>query len=62
MQITHTWLLCKSHTHGFIYIDFEMIASLFLTLGACRNCCNDDGRKLDEGTTKYPKAILEVCG
>merc|ERR1712156_170085 len=29
---------------------------------ACRNCCNDEGRNLDEGTTKYPKAILEVCG
>jgi len=28
----------------------------------CRQCCNDDGRKLDEGTSKYPFAILEVCG
>jgi hypothetical protein len=26
----------------------------------CKHCCNDDGRKLD--ATKYPKAILEVCG
>jgi len=27
----------------------------------CGSCCTADGKKLDE-TTKYPKAILEVCG
>ena len=28
----------------------------------CRNCCNDEGRQLDSRDSKYPKAILEVCG
>jgi len=27
----------------------------------CSECCTADGKKLDE-STKYPKAILEVCG
>lgn len=28
----------------------------------CRSCCNDEGRQLDSRDSKYPKAILEVCG
>jgi len=31
-------------------------------LGSCRECCNDEGRQLDSRDSKYPKAILEVCG
>jgi hypothetical protein len=36
---------------------FQVSSSL---TSACTKCCTDDGRKLE--TTKYPKAILEVCG
>jgi hypothetical protein len=28
----------------------------------CRNCCTDDGKTLESRDSKYPKAILEVCG
>ena len=28
----------------------------------CKNCCSDDGKTLESRDTKYPKAILEVCG
>ena len=30
----------------------------------CRECCKDDGNRLQSGNnaTKYPKAVLEVCG
>ena len=28
----------------------------------CRNCCNDDDNTLESRESKYPKAILEVCG
>ena len=28
----------------------------------CRNCCTDDGKTLESRESKYPKAILEVCG
>ena len=28
----------------------------------CRDCCTDDGKTLESRESKYPKAILEVCG
>ena len=28
----------------------------------CKNCCTDDGKTLESRESKYPKAILEVCG
>lgn len=28
----------------------------------CKNCCSDDEKTLESRESKYPKAILEVCG
>jgi len=51
-------LLCSScdEIQRFDIQDKQIIS------GNCKNCCTDDGKTLESRESKYPKAILEVCG
>ena len=42
--------------------DFARFSVSAAQVSDCRKCCRDEGRKLDVRDSKYPKAILEVCG